>query len=81
MLVGEDIIILIRIKEMYIGILENYLSVTIIENISVDGRAILPVIIIPGVMIIASWFSDNMTGYKLFTVSESGYINKGICMV
>jgi hypothetical protein len=53
----------------------------IIESISVDGRAILPVIIIPGVMIIASWFSDNMTRHELLMVSESGYINKGICMV
>jgi hypothetical protein len=80
-LTGEDIIIPIRIKEIYIGILENRLSVTIIESISADRRAILLVIIIPGVIIIISWFSDNMTGHELFIISESGYTNKSICMV
>jgi hypothetical protein len=80
-LAGEDIIVPIGIKEIYISILENRLSVTIIESISIDRKVILPVIIIPGVMIIISWFFDNITRYELFTVSESGYTNKGICMV
>jgi hypothetical protein len=55
--------------------------VIIIKSISVNKKIILPVIIIPGVMIIISWFSDNITRYKLFIVSKSGYTNKGICMV
>jgi hypothetical protein len=42
------------IKEMYTGIPENYLSITIIECISADGKVIPPVIIIPGVMIMVS---------------------------
>jgi hypothetical protein len=77
---GEEIVILIRIKEMYTGIPENRLFVTIIEYISADRNTIPPVIIIPGVRIIASWFNDNMTRHELITVSESGYTNKGICM-
>jgi hypothetical protein len=80
-LAGEDIIVLIRIKEIYINILENRLSVIIIKNISANKRAILPVIIILEVMIIISWFSDNITRYKLFIISESGYTNKNICIV
>ena len=78
---GEDIIVLIRIKEIYISILENRLSITIVKSISADGRAIPPVIIIPGVIIIISWFSDNITRHKFLTVSESGYTNKNICIV
>jgi hypothetical protein len=54
---------------------------TIIESISTDKKTILPVIIIPGVMIIASWFSDNITRHEFLMVSESGYTNKGICIV
>jgi hypothetical protein len=53
----------------------------IVKSISIDRRAIPPVIIILGVMIIVSWFSDNMTRHKLLIVSKSGYTNKSICMV
>jgi hypothetical protein len=55
--------------------------VTIIENISADRRVILLVIIIPGVIIIVFWFSDNITRHEFPIVSESGYTNKGICIV
>jgi hypothetical protein len=72
------VVVLIRIKEIYTGIPENRLSITIIECISADGNAIPPVIIIPGVRIIASWFNNNMTGYEFIIVSESRYTNKGI---
>jgi hypothetical protein len=75
---GEKVIILIRIKEIYTGIPENRFFVIIIEYISVDRNVIPPVIIIPGVRIIASWFNNNMTRHKLIMVSESGYINKSI---
>jgi hypothetical protein len=77
-LAGEEVVVLIGIKEIYTGILENCFSVTIIEYISADRNTIPPVIIIPGVRIIVSWFNDNITRHKLITVSESGYTNKGI---
>jgi hypothetical protein len=77
---GEEVVVLIRIKEMYTGIPENRPSVTIIECISADGNTIPLVIIVPGVRIIASWFNYNMTGHELIIVSESGYINKCIYM-
>jgi hypothetical protein len=77
---GEEVIVLIGIKEMYTGIPENCFFVIIIEYISADRNTIPPVIIIPGVRIIASWFNNNITGHELITVSESGYINKGIYM-
>jgi hypothetical protein len=78
---GEEVIVLIRIKEIYTGIPENRISLTIIESISADGKAILPVVIVPGVIIMVSWFHENITGYKVIIVSPIGYINKGICMV
>jgi hypothetical protein len=77
---GEEVVVPIGIKEMYTGIPKNRLSVTVIECISANRRAIPLVIIVPGVMIIASWFHKNMTGHELITVSKSGYTNKGICM-
>jgi hypothetical protein len=77
---GEEVIVLIGIKEIYTGIPENCLSVTIIEYISADRNTIPLIIIIPSVRIIVSWFNNNITRHKLITVSESGYINKGIYM-
>ena len=47
-------IILIRIKEMYIGIPKNYMSLTIIKCIFADGKAILLVVIMPSIIIIVS---------------------------
>jgi hypothetical protein len=78
MLTGEEVVVLIGIKEIYTGIPENRFSVTIVEYISADRNAIPPVIIIPGVRIIASWFNNNITRHELITVSESRYTNKGI---
>jgi hypothetical protein len=78
---GEEIIVPIGIKEMYTGIPENRLSVTVVEYISVNGKAIPPLIIIKGVMIMANWFTENITRDELITVSESGYTNEGICLL
>ena len=54
MLVGEEVVVPIGIKEMYIGIPKNRLSVIVIKCISANRRAIPLVIIVPSVMIIAS---------------------------
>jgi hypothetical protein len=77
----EEVIVPIRIKEMYTGIPENRMSLTIIESISIDGKAILPVVIVPGVIIMVSWFHENMTSHEVIIVSLTRYINEGICMV
>jgi len=66
---------------MYTGIPENHMSLIIIESISIDSKAILPVVIVPGVIIIVSWFHENMTSYEVIIVSPTRYINEGICMV
>jgi plasmid replication initiation protein len=51
---GEEVIVPIRIKEIYTGIPENRMSLTIIESISTDGKAIPLVVIVPGVIIMVS---------------------------
>jgi hypothetical protein len=79
--IGEEVVVPIGIKEIYTGIPENHMSLTIIESISVDGKAIPPVVIIPRVMIMVSWFHENMTSHEVIIVSPTGYTNKGICMV
>ena len=50
----EEVVILIRIKEMYVRVPENCLFIMIVESISTDGKAIPPLAIIPGVTIIVS---------------------------
>jgi hypothetical protein len=77
----EEVVVPIGIKEMYTGIPENRISLIIIESISTDSKAILPVVIVPGVIIMVSWFHENMTGHEVITVSPTGYTNEGICMV
>jgi hypothetical protein len=61
---------------MYVSILENRLSLTVIEIICADGTEIPPVIIVPGNRIMESWFHKNMTGHELMTVSPTGYTNE-----
>ena len=78
---GEEVVVLIRIKEIYTGILENHIFLIIIKYISIDSKAIPPVVIISGIIIIISWFYKNITGYKVIIVSPIGYINKGIYIV
>jgi hypothetical protein len=77
---GEEVVIPIGIKEMYVRIPKNRLFVTVIECIFVDGKSILLLVIVLGVYIIEKWFYKKMTGYKLVIVSLSGYTNEGICL-
>ena len=51
---GEEVVVLIRIKEIYTGIPENRISLTIIESISIDSKMILLVVIVLRVIIIVS---------------------------
>ena len=77
----EEVVVLIGIKEMYIGIPKNHMSLTIIKCISTDSKAIPPVVIVPSIMIIVSWFHENITRHEVITVSLSRYTNEGIYIV
>jgi hypothetical protein len=78
---GEEIVVLIRIKEIYIGIPENRISLTVIKCISADGKAIPPVVIIPDMIIIVSWFHARIIGHEVIIISPTRYTNKGICLL
>jgi hypothetical protein len=76
----ENVIVLVKIKEIYVKVPENRLSVTVVESISADGKAISFLIIVPSKNIIMSWFSEQMTEAEVVLVLLSDYTNKGICM-
>jgi hypothetical protein len=78
--IRKDVIVPVRIKEIYVGVPENRLFVTVIKSISADGKAILLLVIVPGRNIIMSWFSEQITEAEVVLVSLFGYTNKGICM-
>jgi hypothetical protein len=80
-LIRKEVIVPIGIKEIYVRIPENRLSITIIKCISIDGKSILPLVIILGVIIIEKWFYKKMIRHKLVIISLSGYTNKGICLI
>jgi hypothetical protein len=63
---------------MYVGVLENRLFVTVVKSISVDGKAIPPLVIMPGKNIIMFWFSKQMTRAEVILVLLSDYTNKRI---
>jgi hypothetical protein len=77
---GEEVVIPIGRGEMYVRVPENRLSVTVVESISADGKAIAPLVIVPGRNIMVSWYHANITGQEIVAVSPSGYTNEEICL-
>jgi hypothetical protein len=75
----ERVVILVRIKEMYVKVPENRLSFTVIKSISADGKSIPSLVIMPGKNIIVSWFHENITDKEMVAVSLLGYTNEEIC--
>jgi hypothetical protein len=55
----KDVVIPVRIKEMYVRVPENRLSVTVVESISADGKAIPPLVIVPGRNIIVGIYGQG----------------------
>jgi hypothetical protein len=78
--VKEEVVVPIASKEMYVRVPENRMSVTVVECIPANGKAIPPLIIIPGVLIMETWFHENITSQEVVTVSPTRYTNEGICM-
>lgn len=76
--IREEIVVSIGVKEIYVGILENYILVTIIKNISANRKFILLVIIVLRKMIISNWFYENMKGNEVVIVFIFSYINNDI---
>jgi hypothetical protein len=66
---------------MYIRIPENRMSLIVIKSISANKKAISLIIIVLRKNIIVNWFTENITGHERIIVSDSGYTNKGICII
>jgi hypothetical protein len=71
----------ISIKEIYISVLKNRMSLIVVKCISIDGKAMPPLVIILSVLIKETWFYKNISGYKVIIMSLIRYINEGICIV
>ena len=52
--IGEEVVVPVGIKEMYVGVPKNRLSLTVVESISADGKSIPPLVIVPRRMIMES---------------------------
>jgi hypothetical protein len=65
---------------MYVKVPEDRLPVIVVKSISADGKAIPPLVIVPGRNIIMSWFSEQMIKAEVISVSPSDYTNEGTCM-
>jgi hypothetical protein len=76
----EKVVILIKIKKIYVEVPKNRLSVTVIKSIFADYKAISFLMIMPSRNIIMSWFSKNIIRAEVITVLLLGYINKKICI-
>jgi hypothetical protein len=78
---GEEVVIPTGIKEIYVRVLQNRLSIIVVKCISADGKAIPLLVIIPGVIIIETWFHEKITGHEFVIVSPNSYTNESICML
>jgi hypothetical protein len=78
---GENIIVPIKVKELYIASPENRKSVTMVETIHADGRDPLPPFIIAlGQKIMDSWVSEELVSSKHITCTLIGYTNNEVIM-
>jgi hypothetical protein len=65
---------------MYIRVPENRLSLTIVQYVFANSKAIPLVVIVPSLAIIMTWFHENITRHEVIVVSLTRYTNKGICI-
>jgi len=73
---GEEVVVPIEVKEIYTSLPENCKLITIIKAISVDGRELLPSLVIcPGKHIIELWIHENLKGREVIDQLETGYTN------
>jgi hypothetical protein len=55
--------------------------VTLIKGISIEGKYILPTIIIKGSWFMEDWLNENQNGLELLLLSNSGYMNEELGML
>ena len=78
---GENIIVPIKVKELYIASPENRKSVTIIETIYANGKEPLPPFVIaPREKIINNWILKKLVSPKHIACTLISYTNNEIVM-
>jgi hypothetical protein len=78
---GEEVVVLLFVKELYTPSPENRKSVIIIEAISANGQEPLPLLVIClGKRIIKSWIHNNLKGSKVIALLTTRYTNKEIAI-
>jgi hypothetical protein len=76
----QEVIVPRKVTELYTASPENRPSITIIEAVSAVGKAIPPVLVIPGKVHMDSWYHENLHGTELILLSESGFTNDQLAM-
>jgi hypothetical protein len=78
---GEEVVVPIKVKEMYTSSPKNRKSVTIIKAVSANRREPPPPLVIcPRKQIMESWIHNNLKGGEVISLSETGYTNKKIAI-
>ena len=76
---GQQVVVPVKVEEIYVRIPKNRLSVTVIKTIRTNRTTLTPlVVILPMNKIIEHWFHYNITGFELLQVSKSSYTNSDI---
>jgi len=78
---GENVIVLIKVKELYIASPENRKSITIVKTIYANRRDPLPPFIIAlRQKIIDSWVLEELVGFEYITCTLISYTNNEVIM-
>ena len=76
---GEQVIVLLNIKELYTTSPKNKKSVTVIKTVYTNSREPLPSFVIAlGKKIINSWVNKNLIGKEHICATNTSYINNTI---
>jgi hypothetical protein len=78
---GENVIVPIKVKELYIASPENRKSIIIIETIYINRREPLPPFVIAlRQKIIDNWISEKLIGSEQIAYTLTSYTNNKIIM-
>jgi hypothetical protein len=78
---GEHIIMLAKVKELYIASLENRKFITIVKTIIADRRKpLLPFIIAPKKQIMDNWINEKLISKERIIATLIGYTNNEVAL-
>jgi hypothetical protein len=78
---GEDVVVLIEVKELYTASPKNRKSVIVIETAIADRREpLLPFVIASSSNIMDNWVLEKLIGTEHIACTPTGYANNEIIM-